>query len=427
MRLIRSFLIITAAALLTAPAIAQTPAERMRACEPASPGAPLVGTVTDAHTGLPLPHAAVMAGEHGITFADSVGCYAVSLDDEHAGGRWRVRVSRHRFQDADTSIESTPGRGDTVHVALRPVAPPCCRLDGEWRMRLTLDSDPGKGLKPRADQAEGTMVFSARLPAPEWARRWEDPQVEQGRFDVDLATFFGGPYAQDISTTVYGPATGDFFQQALGEVLAHDSVMIVMIPGMSHGGLSLAGTLRGDTVHGKWVQNSYGEGARGRFTMHRVPPSPAGDSLVARGVRALDEMRRAMVGAERARKGRVGYLRLRVFDESTGGYVPVDFAASGHDDNPGGGTYSASYASGADGWGEEHAFEPGSYDLFVYRYRCKGEERFADEDHVENRVERITVTIQSGQRVDKDVRLDLCSIKYEDRGTEVAPVVPVPG
>jgi hypothetical protein len=229
---------------------------------------------------------------------------------------------------------------------------------------------------------------------------------------------------------VYGPTTGDFFQQAVGEVLADDSVMIVMIPGMRHGGLSLEGTLRGDTVRGAWVRNAYCCGARGRFVMHRVPASPAGDSLIARGRRAMDEAREEAEKEERARERRVGHLRLRVWDEGTGRYALVRFGAKGHDDNPGGGTTSIAYASDADGWGPAHAFEPGRYDLFVFEYPCKGEELMPDDEYVENQMPRITVTIESGKRVDQDIRLDLCSIKPYDLSAEdgetLVPLAPTP-
>jgi hypothetical protein len=401
------------AALVAAPAFAQTPTERMSACEPGAPGLALVGTITDAETGHPLHGAVVIVDDYPLGSADSVGCYTVIGADEIMGGRRHVTVHMHRYQAPDTMVEISPDHSDTVHFALRSVAPGCCLLEGEWSLRLMLDDRGETGVRPRADEVEGRMVFSGRLPSG-WDEEETDPHMEWGRFDVDLSTFFGGPYARDVSTTTFGPVTGDFFRQAVGEVLDDDSVMMVMIPGMSHGGLSLEGTIRGDTVHGKWIQNAYCCGARGRFVMHRVPASPTGDSLIVRGIRIDAEMREAAREAEAARAKRVGYLRLRVFDESTGNYAPVEFAAAGHETNPGGYTYRGHYGSGNDGWGEEHQFEPGTYDLLVFRYRCKGEERFADEDYVENRMERITVTIQSGQRVDKDIRLDLCAIEPDD-------------
>lgn len=125
----------------------------------------------------------------------------------------------------------------------------------------------------------------------------------------------------------------------------------------------------------------------------------------------MEEAREEAEKEERARKRRVGHLRLRVWDEGTGRYALVHFAANGHDDNPDGGTTSFGYASGASGWGPEHAFEPGRSDLYVYEYPCKGEELMPDQEYVENQMPRITVTIESGKRVDQDIRLDLCSIE----------------
>ncbi|HEX2080418.1 MAG TPA: hypothetical protein VHG08_22135 [Longimicrobium sp.] len=411
MRISLSFLVLVAAALVSTPAPAQTPAERMSACEPGAPGLALVGTVTDAETGRPLHGAVVIVDDYPLGSADSVGCYTVIGADEIVGGRRPVTVHVHRYQAPDTVVEISADRSDTVHFALRPTAPGCCRLEGEWSIRLALDDRGGTGINPRADEVEGRMVFSDRLPS--WGDEEEtDSHTERGRFDVDLGTFFGGPYAQDVSTTTFGPVAGDFFRQAVGEVLADDSVMMVMIPRMSHGGLSMAGTIRGDTVRGQWVQNAYCCGARGRFVMHRVPASPAGEALVARALRADVEMREAANEAQAARARRVGFLRLRVFDEGSGRYARVAFTALGHEDNPQGATVNLSYSSGEDGWSREYELVPGRYDLFVNNFPCRGELEMADDDYV--RMPRFTVTIEPGRRVDEDIRLDLCSLKRYD-------------
>ncbi|HEX6042428.1 hypothetical protein [Longimicrobium sp.] len=291
-----------------------------------------------------------------------------------------------------------------------------------------LDTVPLGNLRPRKREVEGRMVFSARLPPRPWLRE-PDPATEEGRFDVDLSVFFSGPFASDVSTTVYGGQPADFLRQAVGEVFADDSVTMVMIPGMSHGGLSLEGTLRGDTVSGMWVQNAYCCGARGRFVMHRVPASAAGDSLVTRGVHAAARLREAEKKERQARAAREGHLRLRVWDEGTGRYVQVAFAAEGHDDNPGGGTTSLAYESGVDGWGRTHAFEPGRYDLLVYEFTCNGEERMGNWADPDETTPRWTVTIESGKQVDQDIRLDVCALpeyEGEDVIRPVAPATPLP-
>lgn len=409
MRISLSSLALVAAALTSTPAPAQ-PAERMSACEPGAPGLPLVGTVTDAETGRPLHGAVVIVDDYPLGSADSVGCYTVIGADEIIGGWRRVTVHMHRYQAPDTVVEISPDRSDTLHFALRPSAPGCCRLEGEWSIRLTLDDRGDTGINPRAGEVEGRMVFSGRLPPLSYAGGG-DPRIENARFDVDFGTFFGERYAPDVSATTFGLA-GDFFQQAVGEVLADDSVVMVMIPGLSHGGLSLAGTIRGDTVRGAWAQNAYCCGARGRFVMHRVPASPAGDSLVARGQRFDVEAREAMNRAQASRARRLGLLRLRVFDEGTGRYARVTFTALGHEDNPRGATVSLGYSSGEEGWGREHEFQPGRYDLFVNTFPCRGELEMADDDYV--RMPRFTVTIEPGRRVDQEIRLDLCSLKRYD-------------
>jgi hypothetical protein len=422
MRLILPLLIACLAATL--PAAAQSSAERMRACDAGEPGFPLVGTVRDAETGEPLPWAAIDVQGEDPDLTDEDGCFAVP-SMEGSGPR-RVRVAQRRYLPMDTVVEVS-GRGDTLHLALRPAPPGCCRLEGEWTLRLTLDTIPqGNRLKPRARETEGRIVFSERLPSG-FAEENEDPRVENGRFDVDLAPFFGGPYARDVSTTIMGALSEDFFTRAAGEVFTQDSVALVLIPGMSHGGLSLEGTVSGDTVRGRWVQNAYCCGARGGFVMHRVAPSSAGDSLIARGVRHMAEEREAAEKEKAARAGRVGRLRLRVWDTGAGRYVEVHFAAKGHEDNPRGGTTSLSYESGADGWGRVHELEPGRYDLLIYEFTCDGELRMGQWVDVTERTPRFSVTIEPGRQVDKDIRLDVCAIEPDDgEASEVAAPVAVP-
>lgn len=425
MRILLAILITVLSAAL--PAAAQAPAAA--ACEPGEPGPPLVGRITDAVTGAPLHGAVVIVDDYPVGMSEDDGCYEVLRADEIMGGRRRVVVDMHRYVAAGTMLEISAKRTDTVHFALRPTAPGCCRLEGEWALHLTLDTVPeGNRLKPRSRETEGRIVFSAALPSG-LGPKHEDPRVEHGRFDVDLSRFFGGPYGPDVSTTVMGPISPDFYTRAAAEVFEHDSVMMVFIPGMSHGGLSLEGTLASDTVRGRWMQNAYCCGARGRFVMHRVAPSPAGDSLVARGVRRIAEERAAAETARAARAGRVGRLRLRVWDTGAGRYTQVRFAAEGHEDNPGGGTSSLAYESGADGWGRVHAFEPGRYDLLVYEFTCNGEERMANWVDPDERTPRFSVTIEAGRQVDKDIRLDVCAVPEsaaEDGEVTVPAAIPLP-
>jgi hypothetical protein len=76
-----------------------------------------------------------------------------------------------------------------------------------------------------------------------------------------------------------------------------------------------------------------------------------------------------------------------------------------------------------------HELEPGRYDLLIYQFTCNGEERMGEWVDVTERTPRFPVTIQSGQQVDKDIRLDVCAIEPDEGGEDrfVAPVaVPVP-
>lgn len=409
--------LLAVATLLAAPARAQSP-ESTPPCQPGD--GPLTIAVTDAATGRPLPSAWVVVDGRGvIDFTKRTACHDVTLP-KTSGTRHRVEVESRRYVSADTTVDVPRGESRMVRIALVPAPPACCRLEGEWEMTLVLDS-AGR-LEPAKRTTTGRMAFHPRLTPP--ARRGfeeEEAFSEWARFDVDLGVFFGGPYARDVSTTVYGAVTEDFFQQAVGEVFAGDSVMIGMIPGMSHGGLSLRGSLRDDTVRGRWVQNAYCCGARGRFEMHRVTPSAAGDSLVTRGARILAESIRRAEEEVEGRKARAGSLRLRLTDERTGRYAAASFGLERHAADGQDGSYTTSYDSGADGWGREYRLEPGRYDVLLEEFTCNGQRRFADEDSV-RALPRVTLTVETGRRVDQDIRLDLCSIPEEDQGMMTSPI-----
>lgn len=400
------FALLIACFFAALPATAQSASDPMRGCAPGDPGVRLVGIVTDAETRRPLRSAFVRVEGHALDMSDSIGCYAIRGADEIVGRGRRLVVDAHHYVAADTLVDFVRGQRDTLHFALHPAAPPCCRLEGEWSLRLVLDTIQPGILRPRAREVEGRMVFSGRLPPRSWIRA-PDPAAEDARFDVDLSVFFGAPY--HVSTPAFG-GPADLVRQAFGEVLADDSVMMQMIPGVTHVGLSLYGTIRGDTVTGTWAHNASCCGARGHFVMHRVPASAAGDSLVTRGIRAAAAWRAAENKERQARAAREGHLRLRVWDEGTGRYVQVRFAAEGHEDNPGGGSSSIAYESGPDGWGRRHAFEPGRYDLLVYELTCDGETRMGDWVDPDETTPRWPVTIESRKQVDLDIRVDVCSI-----------------
>lgn len=295
-----------------------------------------------------------------------------------------------------------------AYFAAPAAAQPGGRLQGEWLLTLTKDSLPSDS--PRAPQAQGTIVFSHRIaPRHEWERF--EPGTEQGRSAVDLGVLFGEPMPGEG----IHPWALDLFRSALGMVFDGDSVVIEIVPETDMGA-RLEGTLRGDTVRGRWAQNTQG-GARGRFVMHRVAASPAGNRLVADAVRAVAYRREQSKRDAWEMEQRMGTVRLRVWDEGARRYVAAGFALRAHGDD-------ADYVvwSAEDGWGGPMDFEGGRYDLFLYRYPCGGEMRIADADAA--RTPRATLTIRPREQVDQEIRLELCAIRPYVPAPKVEHVIP---
>jgi hypothetical protein len=365
---------------------------------------PLAGRVVGPD-GQPAEWALVAIGDTVETHTDGYGCF--ETDARPPGAGVRVRVHARHLLPADTTVTARPGAPLRIRLSMRAGPPPHFRLEGAWRLRLTLTKPADGTPAPAVRVTEGMVVFSRAIPDH---LAEEHPAVaaheEVGRFDVDLSPFFGGPYARDVSTTVFGGANRDFLREARGEVYARDSVDVIMIPGMSHGGLSLRGGAEGDVVRGRWVQNAYCCGATGTFEMRRVPASPASDTLVAQAIRYDAEARAEIARAEAARAARIGHLRLRVIDTGTGRPAEVRFTAVhvGTDD------LSMSYRSGADGWGEWREIEPGTYDLHPDVFPCRGRERWSADTALTQASAVARVTVRSGARTEQEMRLDLCAL-----------------
>ncbi|HEU0298963.1 MAG TPA: hypothetical protein VFR37_05895 [Longimicrobium sp.] len=417
MRLIPSTAITLAAiCLFCACAAAQTPDERMRECrDPGYPDIQLVGVVTDAATGEPLDDAVITFGEYLAEylagFSDESGCYVAGMEAEHLRGRQRVTVQVHRYLAADTMLELSPERIDTVHFALRPTAPGCCRLQGEWSLRMALDPAARKQLDDEWTELEGTIVFSDRLPPIREDGGMDTPLLEDGRFHIERL-------AQDVEaddgTGDGSVAPADYRKQAAGEVFAGDSVVVGLVPLMTTGGITLVGRIRGDSIRGRWIQNDLFAQIEGSFVMHRVPASPLGDSLVAQGIRAAARAREE----EAERRLRVGTVRLRVVDARTGRYARVDVWVQREG---GGEDHEANILvrtpAEGDGWSDPAEIEPGRYELFILQYECGGRLHVTDAEVEANQRPWGKVAVLSRQPAEKELRVDLCAIQGHDFGT----------
>jgi hypothetical protein len=285
-------------------------------------------------------------------------------------------------------------------------------LEGEWVVSLTMDTMSGGRPLPPKRTIAGRFVFSGGLPDDEpWI---SSAEFIPGRSGLDLSPYFGGPYARDVSTTVAGGMQEDFFRELAGWAGPGDSVSIALIPRMSHGGIAFEGSVSGDTIRGRWVQEAYCCGARGSFVMSRVPRSTASDSLLAQAVRAHERARREHAAAVRARERRIGYVRLRVMDDASGRYVPIGFAAAREATEDSEGVVSFTHRSGESGWGPAHDFEPGTYRFTIYDYPCAEMGEMPDSKYFA-RIPALNVVVASGDTAYHEMRINLDSLRRGDR------------
>jgi hypothetical protein len=230
------------------------------------------GRVTDAQSGDPIPGAAVSVGWIYQGYTDRTGRFGIrGLRPGHYG----VEVRHVWFRPESLSIELS--KAPLVeNVQLIRASAPCCDLLGEWTIELTLDSLGGQDLEPKAREVNGRLQFAAHFPhpIPRLLTRHKAPGAadEVGRFDIDFAPFWGDQLAPTLSTGVLGDSP-DLLTEVLGVVYATDSVAVSLVPGLSHGGIALYGTIVADTVTGRWWQKATlmpgMRRAEGRFVMRR--------------------------------------------------------------------------------------------------------------------------------------------------------------
>lgn len=231
----------------------------------------LSGRVRDGETGQPLRGAFVIVREYaGMGVSGEDGTYEAAYVD--SGTRTVVAHARG-FESDSTTLAFVPGDSLRWDVTLRRAPPPCCTLEGTWRVHFVMRQPNGMGPAPRDTVVEGVLTFADSIPDPLQGRygRRVNVREEFGLSDVDFTPFFGGRIARDVSTTVEGPTGGNFAREMTGDVFEGDQVEIVLIPRISHGGVSMLGRIEGDVVRGEWVQRSYAGGAEGTFEMRRVP------------------------------------------------------------------------------------------------------------------------------------------------------------
>ena len=193
-----------------------------------------------------------------------------------------VEVWRRGYVDTSLHVEGMVGTTHRQVLRLPRVATPCCDLRGDWALRLELEEPSKMHPQPTGRVVTGPVRIGAQhLPPDEGDDLDSLVVVRRGLHELDLSPFFGGPYARDVSTTVFGGGA-TLFREVSAEATGGDSVRLVIIPRMSHGGLTLSGIVRGDTIVGGWFQNAYCCGAVGRFLMWRTAPPDTAADVAAR-------------------------------------------------------------------------------------------------------------------------------------------------
>lgn len=233
--------------------------------------------ITDRATGRPVPDASVRAGmEFAVT--DSAGLACIRTLD---GGAHEIWIGRRGYREETLTLTGRAGQVVSRHVGLPRVPDPCCDLRGEWSIDMRLETPARMHPDPSGRRVAGAVLLGPRHAAPQPGDDI-DPivRIVRGLHRVDFAPFFGGPVANDVSTTVFGSGP-DLLREVEASVTAGDSVEVTFIPRMSHGSISMHGRIRNDTIRGEWIQNAYCCGASGTFTMQRTGPVDSGATAPA--------------------------------------------------------------------------------------------------------------------------------------------------
>lgn len=240
-------------------------------CRPADSAWAIDIQVKDAASGLPVSDAeASTSVTGGLAFTDSSGWACIRA---LAAGADTLHVRRPGYQIASTVLAGVPGQVVTRMLRYHRVPNPCCDLRGRWRISFQLESPAERGPRPTSRAVAGELELGPHILAAQAGDDMDSlVHVVRGLHQVDFRPFFGGPVAQDVSTSIFGEGP-DLLHEVRATIPMRDSVRATFIPRMTHGSLSLAGRIRSDTIRGRWVQNAYCCGARGTFTMTRAGPA----------------------------------------------------------------------------------------------------------------------------------------------------------
>jgi len=230
----------------------------------------IIGMVREAGTKQPLEGVFVSAQYLG--------------DRTDANGRFRiyyikpgdVEVTAWRRDLIETSgrIRVLAAREAAIDLSMERSSPACCSLAGTWSVRLVLQ-ESGRVPARRGTEVVGAITFSpdAADPFPEARRRGpsSDPTLDEfGTYDIDLRPILGEDITSATTNTVFpGHSGSDILKEAEGFVHQGNKVEIMLIPRMSHGGISLRGVITDDEVRGEWIKRDFAPTISGTFLMRR--------------------------------------------------------------------------------------------------------------------------------------------------------------
>ena len=230
----------------------------------------IVGTIREAGTNQPLEGVSVSA-QHLGDRTDADGRFRIYYINP---GEVEVTAWRRDLVETSGRVRVLAARETRIDLSIRRSPPPCCRLAGTWSVQLVL-REPGKLPAPRGTEVVGAITFSADTPDPfpERRRRWPstDPTVDEfGTYDIDLRPILGEDITRATTNTIFpGRPGSDILKEAEGFVHHRDKVEIALIPRMSHGGISLSGTINGGDIRGEWIKRDYALSISGTFLMRR--------------------------------------------------------------------------------------------------------------------------------------------------------------
>ncbi len=223
----------------------------------------IIGVVRDAATNQPLPDVYVST-QHSGDSTDARGAFEIIYVES---GEVTITASRRDLIDRTARVHIVAASSATVDLSMERAPPPCCRLAGVWSVRLALGDK----------EATGTLSFSPKTPDPFPERREhlppDDSTVDEfGVYDVDLRPILGDDITRSTTNTIFGGGleNSEILTEAEGFVHHENHVEITFIPRMSHGGISLGGTIGGDEIRGEWIKRDYDPIYSGTFVMRRM-------------------------------------------------------------------------------------------------------------------------------------------------------------